>query len=110
MAGLAPEDDDGEAQKAQPKPRNEAPRPEATPFDAPPFDAEGCLQRLLAAIAKRKTTQLLTALWRDESAARIALKGADQGRYDKFYAAFKAAGDKALDDPAMQAPPIKEKV
>ena len=77
-------------------------------IDAPTFDAEGCLQRLLASIAKRKTKQQLTALWGEETDARIALKGADQGRYDKFYAAFKAAGDNALDDPALQAPSIKE--
>lgn len=72
--------------------------------DAPPFDAEGCLTRLLAAIAKRKTKQLLTQLWAEETDARIALKAADQARYDQFYEAFKDAGAKALDDPAMQAP------
>lgn len=71
--------------------------------DAPPFDAEGCKQRLLSAIAKRKTKQDLSDLWNAETEARIALKGADPQRYEEVVSAFKAAGSKAIDDPARQA-------
>lgn len=71
--------------------------------DAPPFDAEGCKQRLLTALAKRKTKQTITDLWNDEAAARMALKDADEARYGEVVAAFKDAGTKAVDDPARQA-------
>lgn len=71
--------------------------------DAPPFDAEGCKQRLLSALSKRKTKQTITDLWNEETAARMALKEADEARYTEVVAAFKDAGTKAVDDPARQA-------
>lgn len=69
----------------------------------PAFDAAGCLSRLLTAIPRRKTKQELQQLWADEADARIALKGADPAKYDTFFEAFKSAGTKAIDDPALQS-------
>lgn len=60
----------------------------------PQFNAEGCLQRLLGLVAKTQGRAALETLWADEAEARIALKGADQARYDQFVKAFKDAGEK----------------
>jgi hypothetical protein len=72
-------------------------------YDLPPFDAEGCLQRLLAAIPKRTTRAALEELWADEKDTRIDLKAADADRYAAFVAAFKAAGEKFQPTPEEKA-------
>ena len=74
-----------------------------SPIDphTPPFDAEGCLQRLLTATAKRTTKATLEGLWADEKDARVALKSADPDRYAAFFTAFKDAGA-AFDKPQQE--------
>ena len=105
MAGLAPEDDDGEATKAPKRPPQEAIRqPETT---APDYQA--IHDRLMAGIAKRKTKQLLTQFWTDEAEARMTLKANATGLYNLFFAAFEEAGKKAHDDKAGQAQDPGEK-
>jgi hypothetical protein len=70
MAGVAPEDDDGEATKA-PK-RQDAP---------PPFNAAACETRLRHEMAKLKTKQARATFWENEKPAFGAIKDADPAAY-----------------------------
>lgn len=90
MAGIAPEDDDGNA-AAQAAPRNE-PKTPAGPHPA--------ATRIKAAIAKRTTRNDLGQLWKDEKEALANLPDAD---FESVKAAFGAAmsaipEDKPSDD------------
>jgi hypothetical protein len=58
MAGLAPEDDDGEATKRPPQQRNDAPKPQPVPFDA-----AATRDKIKAAIANAADDAKLDALW-----------------------------------------------
>jgi len=95
LAGLAPEDDDGEATK----PRRQEPRE-----PAPPADHGAIHARLMAGIAKRTTKQQLTEFWDAEATARAELKSNEPELHAAMVAAFQAAGTKAADDKARQAP------
>lgn len=107
MAGLAPEDDDGEATKKAPQPRRELGQRETRPWeeDLPAYDPIGARDRLLKAISARKTKQALRDLYRAESAALKTLHDADKPKALEVEKAFTDAAAKLPDDPAMQAPP-----
>ncbi|MDB6454742.1 RAD52 family DNA repair protein [Falsirhodobacter sp. 20TX0035] len=72
--------------------------------DAPPVNVAAISERLMAGIAKRKTKQDLSEYFAAEREAREALHRADPAAYEQIKAAFKAAGEAAIDDPARQSP------
>jgi hypothetical protein len=84
MAGVAPEDDDGEGTKAPP--RRVEDRALAEPDAPPPFDPEACETRLRAAWHRFKSRADATDWWKREAAALGMLKDHAPQRYEALRA------------------------
>lgn len=82
MAGIAPEDDDGQA-AAQAAPKQERKHP------APRFDSAGASSRIISAIQTQKTKEGLLSLWNGEA---DALKAMTDEHYEEVRAARDAKG------------------
>lgn len=80
MAGLAPEDDDGEATKAPQHQRN----------SAPPFDATAAENRIIAAINRTSGEPALTDLWKREADTIKQIGGEGEARIVTAFRARKA--------------------
>ena len=101
MAGLAPEDDDGNAatRPADP-PQRPAPaiREPIHPPAQPPVVHTAVRDRLVIAISKCATKQALTKLWHDEGESLTELKNNAHPMYLQVKEVFRIAGTKASDD------------
>lgn len=104
MAGLAPEDDDGEATKRAPVQRQE---PAAGVSDLPPFDPAAARDRIKAAILKADSFARLKEVWTKEADVLAEIKDAKPAMFAELDGAKNKR--KAEIDPASQSPDIEGK-
>lgn len=87
MAGLAPEDDDGEATKAPT--RQQQPR-QPTQDNSPAFNARAEADRIIANLRAQASINDMADAWRAETAARKSVFEADEKLHEEIVAAKDA--------------------
>jgi hypothetical protein len=90
LAGLAPEDDDGNA-ASRPAPRREE-------RADPPFNAEGAGERIAAGIAKAANVDGLAEFWKGEQDTLKAIRAADPAILDGLVKAMQDRKETLIND------------
>lgn len=75
LAGIAPEDDDGNAAAAS------GPAPQPHRNDAPPFNPRGAADRIITAIKKADSLDTLSTAWRENADTIAKIRAEDAASY-----------------------------